>query len=83
MQGHHRAGSARARGVVRLTLAYDGGEAVFSAHIDHGRWRIDAPVPTDARAGGYLSIQFTGYRGARGGPMRGEQDGVALAPARG
>jgi thermitase len=75
--------SARARGVVRLRLAYDGGEAVLAARIHRGRWRIDAPVPAAARAGGYLSIQFTGYRGARGGPMRGEQDGVALAPARG
>ena len=73
--------SARARGVIRLTLAYGSGEAVFSARIHHGRWRIDAPVPATAHAGGYLGIQFTGYRGARGGPMRGEQDGVALTRA--
>lgn len=75
--------SPRARGVVRLTLAYERGHAVFSARIHNGRWWIDAPLPASARAGGYLGIQFTGYRRARGGPMRGEQDGVALTAARG
>jgi subtilisin family serine protease len=72
--------SPRARGVVRLALGYGREEAVFSARIHNGRWRIDAPVPPAAGAGGYLGIQFTGYRGARGGPMRGEQDGVTLSP---
>jgi hypothetical protein len=78
--------SARARGVVRLELAYTVGRAVahrtFAARIDDGRWRLDAAVPAAARDGGYLNIQFTGYRGARGGPMRGEQDGLALTTAR-
>ncbi len=73
--------SPHARGVIRLTLAYSRGEAVFSARIHRGRWRMVAPVPAAARAGGYLSIQFTGYRGARGGPMRGEQDGATLTAA--
>jgi subtilisin family serine protease len=72
--------STRARGVVRLTLAYGRDEAVFSARIHDGRWTIDAPVPSSARAGGYLGIQFTGYGSARGGPMRGEQVGVTLLP---
>ena len=74
--------SPRARGVIRLTLAYGRRDAVFSARIRGGHWRIVAPVPAAARAGGYLGIQFTGYRGARGGAMRGEQDGVALTAAR-
>ncbi len=71
--------SSRARGVVRLRLAYvdDGAVAYrsFSAAIDDGRWRLQSAVPA---RDGYLSVQFTGYRGARGGPMRGEQDGVAV-----
>ena len=73
--------SSRARGVVRLRLAFvDGGaiqDRAFSAAIDDGRWQLSAPVPAAARDG-YLSVQFTGYRGARGGPMRGEQDGAAV-----
>jgi subtilisin family serine protease len=71
--------SSRARGVVRLRLGYVDGGAVayrsYAAAIDRGRWRL--AVPATARDG-YLSIQFTGYRGARGGPMRGEQDGIAV-----
>jgi hypothetical protein len=61
---------------VRLSLALpDGATRSFTARIQRGRWALSAPV--DATRG-YLSIQFTGYRGARGGPMRGEQDGIAL-----
>ena len=75
--------SARARGVVRLRLAYVDGSKIaersLTAKIHAGRWRAAAPVATAARAGGYLTLQFTGYRSARGGALRGEQDGIALA----
>jgi hypothetical protein len=75
--------SARARGKVRLRLAYasDGadGEQGFIATIHDGRWRVEEPVTAAARSGGYLTVLYTGYRSARGGPMRGEQDGVGLA----
>jgi hypothetical protein len=61
---------------VRLELALpDGDTRSFKARIFRGRWRLSAPV---AATSGYLSVQFTGYRHARGGPMRGEQDGIAL-----
>jgi hypothetical protein len=71
--------STRARGSVRLELLYgDDGVARFSARIRHGRWSLDAPVPTAARAGGYLVLQFTGDRKAR---LRGEQDGLSLSGA--
>jgi acyl dehydratase len=70
--------SSRARGVVRLRLAYvDAGRLRargFSARIAHGRWRVSALVPAAALAGGDLTVVFTGLEHARGGPMRGEQD---------
>jgi hypothetical protein len=70
--------SRRARGVVRLRLAYlDTGvvrTARFGARIGRGRSGLSAVLPRAARAGGYLTVQFTGYARARGGPMRGEQD---------
>ena len=75
--------STRARGVVRMRLAYADGATIsersFSATIRDGRWRVTAPVPAAARAGGYLTVAFAGYRSARGGAMRGEQDGIALS----
>ena len=72
--------SPRARGSVRLRLvAADGGEVSVTAPIDGGRWHAD--VPSEASSG-YLTLQFTGYRRAPGGPMRGEQDGIALAGGR-
>ncbi len=74
----HGSISRRARGVVRLRLAYiESGEvraAGFTATISHGRWRLSAALPRAARADGYLTVQFTGYAQARGAPMRGEQD---------
>ena len=71
--------SPRAHGAVRLELAYgDDGRAAFGARIRRGRWQLDKPVPAAARAGGYLTLQFTGDQGAEGGSMRGEQDGIAL-----
>jgi hypothetical protein len=71
--------SPRARGVIRLELAYgNDAQVAFKARIRHGRWQLAASVPAAARAGGYLSIQFTGDRRATGGAMRGEQDGIAL-----
>jgi thermitase len=70
--------SKRARGGVRLELSYAEGAGVrsveFNARIRNGRWKLSAPVPVPARAGGYLTIQFTGYEDAPGGAMRGEQD---------
>jgi len=69
--------SRRARGRVRFELALPGGATRrFAARIAAGRWRLSTPV---AATSGYLSIQFTGFRRARGGPMRGEQDEIALA----
>jgi hypothetical protein len=72
--------SARAEGVVRLRLSYGvAGEFSFTARIRRGRWSAAVTVPPEARSGGYLSIQYTGYRGARGGPMRGEQDALQVS----
>ena len=75
--------SRRARGSVRLSLEYvDGGQvrtATYSARISGGRWRFSGRVPDAARHGGYLTIQFTGYAGAPGGALRGEQDAKQLA----
>jgi uncharacterized protein YkwD len=67
--------SSRARGVARLTLGFqrpDGSTGTWEgkATIADGRWSTTEPLPADAAAGGYLSIQFTGYLEER---MRGEQ----------
>ena len=74
-----------ARGVVRLRVTYadaDGGLAEWrhAAPIAGGRWRADERLPDAASADpdAYLTVQFTGYVSARGGPIRGEQDGKAL-----
>jgi hypothetical protein len=73
--------SRRARGVVRVRLDSGRGSRTYAARIRRGRWRVAEPVALGA---GYLTIQFTGYRAAPGGPMRGEQDGVAVgAPVSG
>jgi subtilisin family serine protease len=75
--------SSRARGVVRLRLAYPaagaGRSSTFTARIERGRWRLSAALPPAAREGGYLTLRFTGYLHARGGPMRGEQDARQVA----
>lgn len=74
--------SSRAGGVVRLLVGYvDQGEVKTwsgRAKISGGRWSSSDKLPEAARDDGYLSIQFTGDRTARGGPVRGEQDGKAL-----
>lgn len=68
--------SDRVDGVVRLILSYerpDGtvGEWQGRAPIaDDGTWRLEEGLPADARGGGYLSVQFTGYYPRR---IRGEQ----------
>lgn len=65
-----------AQGVVRLILSYvrpDGtvGEWQGRARIrQDGRWGMQETLPADARAGGYVSMQFTGSYRPR---LRGEQ----------
>ncbi|HWC26674.1 MAG TPA: hypothetical protein VG474_08835, partial [Solirubrobacteraceae bacterium] len=77
--------SRRARGVVRVRLAYtpaSGGVELlrFGAKIKRGAWSIRQQLPpAAARAGGQLSIQFTGYEPRR---IRGEQRSKAVRPAR-
>ena len=70
--------STAARGRVGLSLEYvDGAQvrtAQFSARIAKGRWKLSAPVPPAARAGGFLTTRFAGDAGAKGGALRGEQD---------
>jgi hypothetical protein len=68
--------TGRAHGVVRLILSYERpngtvGDWQGRASVrDDGSWRLEENLPADARAGGYLSIQFTGYYPRR---VRGEQ----------
>ena len=72
--------SKRARGVVRLHMEFDTatgpGEWNGHARIADGRWSLRQALPADARRGGFLSVQFTGY-GPRG--IRGEQIGKQVA----
>jgi hypothetical protein len=74
----------RARGVVRIRLGYSalGGSAEFlsfSAKIKRGAWSLGTALPpAAAKAGGQLSIQFTGYEPLR---IRGEQLAKAVKPA--
>lgn len=87
-QGRLRAAGtvdARLRGVVRLRVTYqelDGAAATWTgrAPIRAGRWALDAQLPPQAAQdlNAYLTIQFTGHAGARGGPYRGEQTGRGL-----
>ncbi len=74
--------SSRAVGVVRIRLGYamaDGSTRFLhhSAMIRRGRWSVAETLPTAARAGGQLSIQFTGYEPRA---MRGEQLAKAVGP---
>ena len=77
--------AGRARGSVRLILSYvrpDGtvGEWRSRAHIRRdGNWAMQEKLPADARAGGYVSIQFTGSYRLR---VRGEQIGKQLLDGR-
>lgn len=75
--------SERARGVVRIRLGYDAadGSAKFlhyRARIRNGKWSLSETLPADAaKAGGQLSIQFTGYEPRS---IRGEQLAKAVTP---
>jgi hypothetical protein len=66
--------SSRARGVVRLSLSYDtptgSANHEFQAIVKDGRWKAVEELPVEARQGGYLTIQFTGYMK---NSLRGEQ----------
>ena len=60
-----------ADGVVRLILSHerpDGSVAEWQGRAsirDDGSWRLKEKLPAGARGGGYLSMQFTGYRPRR------------------
>lgn len=67
--------STSARGVVRLQMTWDKpsggvGEWEGRATIKDGRWKVEEELPAEARGGGYLTMQFTGYMRRN---MRGEQ----------
>lgn len=68
--------SRRADGVVRLDLSYDRPDGLVGswngqARIENsGDWSMSEELPAEARGGGYLTIQFTGYLPER---IRGEQ----------
>jgi hypothetical protein len=60
--------SRQAKGVVRLRLSYagsDGSPGIWEgrARIERdGSWSTSERLPKEARDGGYLDIEFTGYR---------------------
>jgi YVTN family beta-propeller protein len=74
--------SRRAPGMVRVRFDWADGAELHSqryrARVGGGRWRVRALLPSRAaRAGGDLSIQFTGHYGRR---VRGEQVTKAVRP---
>ena len=55
----------RARGKVRVRLAYVANDGTvqtlrYRARIRRGAWRVRTLVPSQARRGGHLSVQYTG-----------------------
>jgi hypothetical protein len=74
--------TSRARGVVRVRIGYVSGRTIafaeFQAKIVRGAWSLAEELPAAAaRAGGQLSIQFTGYEPRL---IRGEQLAKAVVP---
>ncbi len=53
------------RGIVRIRLAYDGADGsvrfvYYRASIRNGRWSLSVRLPSAAKHGGQVSIQYTG-----------------------
>lgn len=80
--------SPRAKGVVRIRMDYSDKQGrpetlTATARIfKGGKWKTLRGLPPDARDGGFVTILYTGFENAEGGPMRGEQDAKAIGVGR-